>query len=111
MIEVKVITKRPPKLYRMVRRMELDNAGVKAAAEHVFEGIDPPVATGELASKLQIVKMGPGWYRIVSGAEHSRYVEFGTHDKAPNPYLRRAFRTRGKAARLRYIKAIRRHKR
>ena len=111
MIEVKVITKKPPRLYRMVGRMQRDSRAIKEAADHMFEGIEPPVDTGNLQSKLRVERVAHNNYRIISGADYSRYVEFGTSNTPPNPYMRRAFRLRKKSARLKYIKAIRRLKR
>lgn len=49
-----------------------------------------PVRTGELVSKIQVVH-GDTSSEIVSGANHSQYVEFGTSKMAAIPFLRPAY--------------------
>lgn len=54
--------------------------GVKRKAELVFAYalVTAPVDTGEYKSKIRLVDLPGGGYRVEALADHSRYVEWGT---------------------------------
>jgi HK97 gp10 family phage protein len=45
-----------------------------------------PMLTGELRASIH-VEVDGDQHRVVADAEHAAYVEFGTSDTAPQPYM------------------------
>lgn len=51
-----------------------------------------PVDTGVLRSSIQAVRVGPGHWRVVVGAEYGVFVEYGTRWNRAQPYWNPALR-------------------
>ena len=99
-----------PNLRRLFTKYENDTLAIKEGADEIFTRIDPPVDTGELRSSLTMVQEGQT-VRLEARADHAKYVEFGTRDRGPNPFMRSAFNRYKKEAVNKYTRVLKRHKR
>jgi len=113
MIDIKLMNK-PQRLFNLIKAWRRDLTPIQEAARTMAKQLDPPVDTGELASSIVVTggeRTGDSTRaRVEIYADHAVYVEFGTDRRAPNPFIRTAFKKGRQPSVLRYIKALKRHK-
>lgn len=67
----------------------LAGVAVRESADEAFELSQSlvPVLTGELRASGHVEQTGPLSAEVVYDAEHAVYVEYGTSDTAPQPFI------------------------
>lgn len=88
------------------------DAALRAAADAAAEEARrlAPVDSGELAESIRTRKHGAG-YRVEVTAAHAGFVEFGTEDTRPQPFVRPAFESQGRMPlRMHFNQALRRRR-
>lgn len=82
-------------------RVEIVNEMLASTPGPSAPGQPPAIDTGELAGSLQVEQIKPQQYALTTDAPYAPYLEYGTSNMAPRPFMTPAAqRMRGKQIEL-----------